>query len=518
MKKNLCFILCLLFSSIASGPVWGLEAMDSKAMSKVTGREGLAADLNLDASIQSLEYRDSNGHPDGSGNGVLRIGDGNSNINIDDGSGNSASLTGLSYDADGSGEIVTTLPTGSFTIDLPDWTLVDSFSSPSGSTSFGNISINGISPGHVDGNSLRWKAPSSGEGLRLNFGSSGEEMGEIGLGSVVWTDPDGTNGNSASAGLDNLRIRDTEYSNWHFEGFALDADGSNGIVLSVLDSGNEDDMGIATNIQTNGTTLFDLRIGGGDGGIVPRGSSLSIQGNDDGIILTPTVKVSSIDRVRFIDPDGFGSSSSSDLRSEGIQIGDVFGVTGVDPANLGPHTINVDSTQGIVIDAPGRSTSITPLDVSIPTGTVGGNDDMLKVDFSNIDWRGSSVGFVPGGDNGAGITLNLNLQLTLNEIRITDTDGLNGTNAGFFSVGYRGTGQGITIDDGSGNPADLSGMTLDVDETYGAELNIPDGSSNFGNVTAVIDKATLGDASTELGSFDARDMNFQGSTVRIGSH
>ncbi len=75
-----------------------------------------------------------------------------------------------------------------------------------------------------------------------------------------------------------------------------------------------------------------------------------------------------------------------------------------------------------------------------------------------------------------GLTVDVDLDLLMNSIVLTDGDGAaccSGSANSTFQVGS-GT-NGIIIDDGSGGQADLNGITVDVDGTGGVVVGGPSG-------------------------------------------
>lgn len=472
-----------------------LRPLDSKAMRGVSGQAGLDVDISGEGTLNNLQYRDDNGVAGGAGEGVLRVGDGPSVIKWSDG-GSSLNLQGFSVNSD-DGAIFAALPDGSIDLSLPDITTASTFSSPDRTTHFGSMNINGLN--FQSGNVLSFRG--QGDGVSL----SGDMDNPVRIDKIQWTDPDGVNGDVGTVSFGDVYLEDTRFSAYSFESLGLHVDEA-GIVLAAPAAMN--DVGVDMNLQINGKTAFGAIIGRSSSGIHFEGSRLRLDGRADGMELTPTIKVDNIDGLRLRDPDGI-SGTAQFVNARNIQVGDIFGVAGVDPARPGPHRVDVDAGRGIVVRAPARTTAITPLDLAMGSVTVNDDlDDMFALDFSNVDWRGSVLELQPGGTNGDGLTINTDLYLTLNEIRLIDP-GL----GGFISLGETGAGNGIIVNDGSGGPAELTGMTVDVDGSSGLNVRAPSGP-----FSVEVTSAHIGDASTSIGSFQANNLNAGGSVFRVQPH
>lgn len=501
LDRMTLFAAVLLVMGWAGSSQAEMTALDDKSMRNVTGKGGLTLDFSNNTTLDQLQWRDGNGAAGGSGQGVLRFGDGGSQISIDNSSGGAFNLTGLEVNVDGGAtpRSFFTLPNGSFTVKSGDITVTNAFGDGDQTTHFGRLIAEGVSFNTQNTLSV---AANNGGGIDVN----GDFDNPVQIGSLRYVDPDGISNGEGSVGLSDIKIEDTRYSAYSFDGATFDVDGSAGIVLNAPNDMN--DVGVNANLTVNQNTLFGLTIGRSSSGIHLEGSRLTFNGRDDGIRFIPTVKMDDIDQVRLRDPDGI-SGTSQFLNIDNVQVGDIFGVAGVDPANLGEHTLDVDSTRGVVVQAPPTSESITQLDVALGAFAINDDfDDMIALDISDIDWRGSSVEIKPGGNSGDGLTINTELNLALNEIRMIDP-GLNG----FVSVGEIGAGDGIVIDNGSGGPASLTGMTIDADSTEGVVVNAPSGA-----IHADISDAHIGDASTSLGSFEATNFNVGGSKFRVQPH
>ncbi|MFB6347135.1 MAG: DUF6160 family protein [bacterium] len=117
-----------------------------------------------------------------------------------------------------------------------------------------------------------------------------------------------------------------------------------------------------------------------------------------------------------------------------------------------------------------------------------------------------------------GIKLDISLQGSVNTVALDDSNGAQGVsgNAGFGRVRLGGgSGKRLTFNDGTGSPAALEGMTIDVDGSGNLVLGLPQGDLTVDVPwTSIVSSSTALGGGSSFGKLKVNNLSVGNTTVR----
>jgi hypothetical protein len=494
--------------------------MTSGEMGQVTGKEGLAIDLDLNASAGKYFVDDGNGDK------LLFQG-----ITLDNGSGGQASLTGLTVDADGSDGLVFGAPSGTFRADANIFCTED-FSTPGcdgslsgGDEAYGRLEARGINLGNSSIN------PSGrGDGLSVPTVSS-----DLLIDEIRYYDRNGEaqDQNAGSAGvleLSNFQLRNRGGPAEDFDnGIELDVDNTDGIVATIPSEQNPEPDGSEGNGNARPASVgMDLQVNDvrvGDPSSNPPGNSFGqfwienfsmtgFNGNQSRIQVQPNGNGLTIDGRIFFNAHRIAWQNEN--ANATAQLGATYGAGEFrlhngsnNPVNFSDLSIGFDDPDGVVIDM-----TPTQFTVDIPHTDLGNGGPGVGVFFEDMrfGFQSSGENVWKFGGHGEGITADLDLEFDIYDLDLVDNDGTpsNGS-AGTVRFGAGGTEIELGSVSNETDPAPLTGLTIDADPNRGLVLGLPDGNFQLQlNDLAVGQRG--GSFGASMGSIHIEDLNFLNSS------
>lgn len=501
VQKMLMALLCfLLLITVDPTATFALTAMSSEAMSNVSGREGITTDISLDASANALQFEDPSGN--GTGNsGVLIF----NTLNVgggDFGSSGSTSLTGMTLDADPSQGVVIEAPSGNFSLEFTNF-CVDGSSNTncSSASAYGSPRLTNVS---FDGSTLEIQGTGEGLSADLNLNSS--------ISAFNFVDGDGYpsgSGDNASLILDNISITSTST----LTGMTLNADPTHGVVLGA--PSGDFTLDVSTVCYDAFGAWSNCNLGTVYGSFSANdidldGSTFEFRGHGGGVTADLDLNVS-VNALNLTDGDGWanGTGDGGTVLFDNMTISTSSELTG--------GNLDFDGNQGIVIGAPDGNTSLSVSEVCI-AGSPSDNCTSaspfggFSVNAANID--GTELRMDGRGD---GINADMDLSANIDSVAWEGDGGscsnCSGNN-GRLQFGSDSSG-GITVGDGTGSPATLNDLTVDVDGSDDIVVGMPSGG-----VSVSIDETRIGTNSAANAGIGlgARNLNLDGSTVRVGTN
>lgn len=497
-------LLSLALLAIPLDPVGAdMEKLSEASMSTVTGKEGLAVDLNVNAQIDDLEISD--------GGGAFFVAEG---ITFDNGSGGQANLNNMTINASSGNGLSVGAPSGNFTADFNIFCFDDLSSAPScdGSVggadeAFGRLEAQGIS---LDGS--EWVFQGRGEGL------SGEFTVNYLADAIRYYDRNGeaNNQNSGSAGVLELGGFEIGYRGGAFAPTLtndLEVDvNSNGLVI------NPPSQGPPSNSNFLDVEVDDVYAG--DPSSNPPGTSMGRFWIERFTTTAPGGNESQFE----VEPNGDGVTINADLFFDAhriawqnenenaiAQLGAVGGGGEFrihdgsnNPISFSGLDIGINGDEELLVDFP-----TIEADIDIPHLDLGNDNRGAEIYFDGFDLDYTSDLQIVG--SGEGAIGDLDLEIDIDNIDLRDNDGLSGS-AGVVRFGHSSN---IDIGSGAFGTANLTGMTLDVDPSRGVILGLPEG--DFGiDIENLVVGSGLGTSFTpgnsgdnaSMGDIDVSDINF----------
>jgi hypothetical protein len=240
------------------------------------------------------------------------------------------------------------------------------------------------------------------------------------------------------------------------------------------------------------------------------GSTFEFRGHGGGVTADLDLNVS-VNALNLTDGDGWagGSGDGGTLLLNNLSISSSSELTG--------GNLDFDGNQGIVIGAPDGNTSLSVSEVCI-AGSPSDNCTSASP-FGSFSVNAANLGGTELRMDGRGDGINADIVIGAN-INSVAWEGDGGScpncsgNGGRLQFGSDSSG-GITVGDGTGSPATLTGMTLDVDGTDDIVVGMPSGGFDVS-----VDQTRLGTNSSANASLGmgAHNLNLNGSSVRVGSN
>lgn len=316
---------------------------------------------------------------------------------------------------------------------------------------------------------------------------------------IDYQDGDGLgSGNAGHFRLENVAVGGS--GSPEFEGFQLDVEGSNQVVMTPPNGPNIDLT--ASSVYLGDPSSHDIgefSVSGleADPGFNADETDFVFGGTGDGLSVTPRV-LYEINEIQWQDNNGNATGNAGTFGAGSVRIGNLFGNNAVGAANLGSWDVDVDPNDGLVLEPGADNTLDLRLDPRVNSNRIGrvAVQDVNLAQGSNgntrLELRAKNEGLIASPD----------LLFELGEVRFEDPDDGGRVGVEDLLVGNLGTNFPTSV---STNQADLGDIPVDIDgrTTHGLVVGVPntDLDVRLGNVHI---------NGNDVGEVALRDVNLDG--------